>query len=68
MATRPLQKLPIPPRSGSENRDGLKNVVQNLVQLSAEEAPICRVGRRIRTSSPSQRRYYKSLSAKHCRC
>ena len=31
---------PIPPRSGSENRAGLRNVVQNLVQLRAEEAPI----------------------------
>lgn len=35
---------PIPPRSGSENRDGLKNVVRNLVQLRASEAPIIPLG------------------------
>jgi len=32
--------LPAPPRSGFENRAGLRNVVQNLIQLCAEEAPI----------------------------
>jgi hypothetical protein len=31
---------PIPPRSGIENQAGLKYLVQNLVQLRAEEAPI----------------------------
>ena len=35
---------PIPPRSGSENRAGLRNVVQNLVQLRAEKAPIFPLG------------------------
>jgi hypothetical protein len=36
--------LPAPPRSGIENRTGLRNVVQNLVQLRAEEAPIYPLG------------------------
>jgi len=31
--------LPAPPRSGIENRAGLRNVVQNLVQLRAERTP-----------------------------
>jgi hypothetical protein len=38
------RREPIPPRSGSENRVGLRNVVQNLVQLRAAEAPIVRLG------------------------
>jgi hypothetical protein len=32
------------PRSGIENRAGLKNLVQNLVQLRADEAPISPLG------------------------
>jgi hypothetical protein len=35
---------PIPPRSGSENRVDLRNVVQNLVQLRTAEAPIVPLG------------------------
>ena len=38
-----LGSLPaqVPPRSGIENRAGLKGLVQNLVQLRAERTPIC---------------------------
>jgi hypothetical protein len=39
-----IHVLPASPRSGSENRDGLRNVVQNLVQLRAEKAPISPLG------------------------
>jgi hypothetical protein len=39
-----ISVLPAAPRSGSENRAGLKNVVQNLVQLRAERAPISPLG------------------------
>ena len=36
-----LSNQPISPRSGDENRDWVKwTLVQNLVQLAAEEAPI----------------------------
>jgi hypothetical protein len=36
--------LPAPPRSGSENRAGLRNVVQSSGQLCAEETPIYPLG------------------------
>jgi len=41
-----LGSLPaqVPPRSGIENRDGLKNLIQKLVQLRAERTPHCSLG------------------------
>ena len=36
--------LPVSPRSGIETRAGLKNLVQNLVQLRAERTPISPLG------------------------
>ncbi len=39
-----ISVLPVPPRSGGENRARLKNLVQSLVQLRAEKGPISPLG------------------------